>query len=480
MARASRPWSCVKGLPCGKHAQDARGAFPSGQMTSQSKASNSTVSPARLAAFEILQRVEQGGAFASVLLATQAEELQPNDRALCHELVMGVLRRRLWLDRLISHYSTRDSERLDVAVLIALRLGLYQLRFLSRVPASAAVNEAVNLVRRARLRSAEPFVNAVLRRATREADFDPATEIADPLQRLAVETSHPLWLIQRWVNDWGLDEAAAFAHANNEAAPTAFRIVNESVNQSVILDAFESAGVELLPSAIAPGAWRTSGGSGLLQELARDGRIYFQDEGSQLVASIVGARSGDCVLDVCAAPGSKTTHIADLKRAESFVVAGDLYDHRLRTVTAAARGQQLTNVHCVALDARHRLPFREAVFDRVLVDAPCTGTGTLRRNPEIRWRISAADIEDLAGRQSRILLNAARMVKPGGRLIYSTCSVEPEENEHVINRFIEQNAGFAALDLRVNSSLITSSGAARLWPHRDGSDGFFIAAFERK
>lgn len=461
------------------HAQDARATFPSGLMTRQSKASNSTVSPARLAAFEVLQRVELGGAFASVLLATQAEELQPNDRALCYELVMGVLRHRLWLDRLITHHTDLDPERLDMAVLIALRLGLYQLRFLSRVPASAAVNEAVNLVRRARLRSAGPFVNAVLRSATREPDYDPASEIDDPFERLSVETSHPQWLIMNWASSWGLDETAAFARANNESAPTAFRIVNENANQSVVLDALKSAGVEVWPSAIAHGAWRTNSAAGMPQNLARDGRIYFQDEASQLVAHVVGARSGDWVLDVCAAPGSKTTHVADLKRDESFVVAGDLYDHRLRTVKATARGHQLANVHCVTLDAQGTLPFREEGFDRVLVDAPCTGTGTLRRNPEIRWRITAGDIEDVAGRQNRILLNAARMVKRGGHLIYSTCSVEPEENEQVINKFSKQSAGFVPLNLRVNSSLVTSSGAARLWPHRHGSDGFFIAAFER-
>ena len=454
-------------------------------MTKQTKArkainSKPTVSPARLAAFEILRRVEHSGAFASVLLAAQAEDLQPSDRSLCHELVMGVLRRQLWLDHLIAHYADRDPQRLDLAVRLALRLGLYQLRFLSRVPASAAVNEAVNLVRLARLKSAQPFVNAVLRRATREQDFNPLAELSDPLDRLALETSHPQWLIRRWANSWGFDETASFAHANNEMAPVAFRIVNEPANQAEVLDAFQFAKAELLSSVIAPGAWRVRGAASLLQDLAHEGRIYIQDEASQLVSQVVDARSGDHVLDVCAAPGSKTTHIADLTREKSVVIATDRHDHRLRTVVAAAGAQSLSNIHCVALDALDPLPFPAARFERVLVDAPCTGTGTLRRNPEIRWRISPADIEDLADRQIRILLNAARMVKPGGRLIYSTCSVEPEENEQVINKFIEQTTGFERLVLPVNRSLITSSGAARLWPHKGGADGFFIAAFERQ
>ena len=204
----------------------------------------------------------------------------------------------------------------------------------------------------------------------------------------------------------------------------------------------------------------------MLQELALDGRIYIQDEASQLVAHVLDARPGERVLDVCAAPGSKTTHIADLTRGQSLLVAGDLHSHRLRTVVSAAAAQHLSNIHCVTLDALRALPFAAAAFDRVLVDAPCTGTGTLRRNPEIRWRISPADIDDLAGRQIRILLNAARMVKPGGRLVYSTCSVEPEENEQVINRFIDETTGFERLVLPVNPSLITSSGAARVWPQQ--------------
>ncbi|MCU1265545.1 MAG: Ribosomal small subunit methyltransferase RsmB [Acidobacteria bacterium] len=438
------------------------------------------VSPARVAAFEILQRVERDGAFASVLLASHAEGLQPHDRALCHELVMGVLRHQLWLDRLIGNHADRDPEGLDLAVRLALRLGLYQLRCLAKVPASAAVNESVNIVRRARLRSAGPFVNAVLRRATREFDFDPCTAIADPLERLAVETSHPLWLIQRWVSVRGFDETAAFARANNEPAPVAFRIVNETENYSAVITALQSAGVELRSSAIVPGAWLTSRAAGALQQLAQDGRVYIQDEASQLVAHVVGAGTGERVLDVCAAPGSKTTHIADLTRDGSIVVAADLYEHRLRTVVATAKGHHLANIQCVVLDARQSLPFHLSGFDRVLVDAPCTGTGTLRRNPEIRWRISPEDIEDLAARQIQILLNAVSMVRPGGRLIYSTCSVEPEENEHVIDKFFEQTAGFVPAGLPVNSSLMSRAGAARLWPHRGGSDGFFIAAFERE
>ncbi len=431
-------------------------------------------------ACEILQRVESDRAFASVLLAAHADELQPNDRALCHELVLGVQRRRLWLDRLMAHYARRDPEQLDTAVRVALWLGLYQLRFLSKIPASAAVNESVNLVRRARLRSAVPFVNAVLRRAASELNYDPVTETADPIERLAISTSHPLWLIERWVAHWGLEHTASFAQANNEPPPVSLRIVNSKLNQPAVLARFESAGVEILPSTFAAGAWRTKRAAVVLQEFAGSGLIYVQDEASQLVAEVLDARPGDKVLDVCAAPGSKTTNIADRLRDGGLVVATDLYEHRLRTVQATAATHGLSNIRCVAVDARDGLPFGEAIFDRVLVDAPCTGTGTLRRNPEIRWRISSDDIAELAERQLKILISASLWVKPGGSLVYSTCSVEPEENERVVSRFLGRTSNFVPASLAVNSKLITESGAARLWPQREGSDGFFIAAFTRR
>jgi 16S rRNA (cytosine967-C5)-methyltransferase len=221
-----------------------------------------------------------------------------------------------------------------------------------------------------------------------------------------------------------------------------------------------------------------------LTELAAEGQVYLQDEASQLAAELLGARPGERVLDLCAAPGSKTTQIADrtLDSAaiSTMIVASDQHQHRLRTVVSSAKLQGLRSIHCVVLDGLQPLPLAESSFDRVLVDAPCSGTGTLRRNPEIRWRISPADIQDLSRRQKELLFNAARVVKPGGRLIYSTCSIEPDENEAVVQTFLENNDTFKLCQLPLGSSLVTSFGAARTWPHRDGTDGFFICAFERK
>ena len=439
-------------------------------------------SAARRAAFEILRRVEEEGAFAAPLLASVGEELRADDRALCHELVLGCLRRQLWLDRLAQTFAGRDAATLDAPVRRALRLGLYQLRFLSRVPASAAVNESVNLVHEAGPRSAAGFVNAVLRRATRETRLDPAAGIADPTERLSVETSHPRWLVARWARALGEDEAARFAHANNERTPVAFRVNPLRAGADEILARLREAGVNAEPSRVAPGAWRVpeGGGGAALRELAAEGLIYMQDEASQLVAHVVGPRAGERVLDACAAPGGKTTHLALLAEDRALVVAGDRYEHRLRLVREAVARQGVTNVRAVEHDAEGALPFADASFDRVLVDAPCTGTGTLRHNPEIRWRITDADIRELAARQRRILLAASRAVRPGGRLVYSTCSVEPEENEEVVAAFLGECADFRQIPSDApDTRFLTDTGAARTWPHRDDADGFFVAAFRK-
>jgi len=419
------------------------------------------ISPARVAAFNILQQVENG-AFSSVLLAAEEPNLQPLDRALCHELVLGVLRWQLFLDRIAEHFSKRRVESLDAAVRIALRLGLYQLRFLTRIPASAAVNESVSLVRAARLSSATAFVNAVLRRAVREKEYDPAAEIVDPLEKIAVQTSHPVWLIERWANSFGLEEAEAFARANNTVPPTAFRVVEFRAKQSDVLSKLSAAGAVLKSSDIVKGAWRVSGATSLLRELSAAGEIYLQDEASQLAADALEVFNGDWVLDLCAAPGGKTTLMADRAGGYAGIVAADRSATRLATVVATALLHQFAGIDPVILDATEQLPFTPGTFNKVLVDAPCSGTGTLRANPEIRWRLAPADFANFAQQQKQILSRAVEVLMPGGRLVYSTCSVERDENEEVIE----------TIDLKLIKTL-------RTWPHRDGADGFFVGIFQK-
>lgn len=439
------------------------------------------VSPARHAAFEILRRVEEEGAFASVLLAADESGLRSEDRALSYEIVLGVLRRQLWLDALIEHYTGRPAAKLDAPVRRALRVGLYQLRFLSRIPQSAVVNESVNLAYFARLRSAAGLINAALRRAAREPEYDPAAKIQDPVERAAVNHSHPVWLIKRWADWFGLEETEKFAAANNQAPPTAFRVVARRNEAAHAIDELREAGARLEQSRIAPGAWRVEGAAQQVRELAAAGRIYIQDEASQLVAHLLDAKRGERILDACAAPGSKTTHIAGRANDEALVVAGDIHAHRLRQLLDSSRRQGLKGVHAVVHDAAEALPFARDAFDRVLLDAPCTGTGTLRRNPEIRWRITAEDIQALQLRQLRILRNSARVVGRGGRLVYSTCSVEPEENEQVVAAFLREESGWKLKRAQeADASFYTKEGFVRTWPQRDASDGFFMAVLERE
>lgn len=420
------------------------------------------------------------------------ETLRADDRALSHELVLGVLRRQMWLDKALGHFASRRIANLDLAVRVALRLGLYQLRFLTRIPPSAAVNESVNLVRAAGLQSAAGFVNAVLRQATRDPEYDPALEVGDPVEKLAIESSHPQWLIQRWVDTFGFDETAALARANNEPAPTAFRLTLKALQTEAshqIITELEAAGVALQPSLVAPDAWRvisrgtpeeSDGGKSraLLRQFSADGLIYFQDEASQLVSYLLRAKAGHRVLDVAAAPGSKTTHISALQ-PQARIFAGDIYEHRVRTLSGLATIQGASNIRLVVHDATSELPFAAATFDRVLVDAPCSGTGTLRHNPEIRWRLKPDDIAELELKQRRILRNSAAMVRRGGVLLYSTCALERDENEGVVEDFVKDHADFVPTPLQAAPDLATESGAIRTWPHRHDVDGFFIRAFKR-
>lgn len=440
------------------------------------------VSPARRAAFEILRRIDDEGAYSSVQLARADVNLNTKDRALCHELVLGVLRQQLRLDLTIAHFAARPAPSLDLPVAIALRLGLYQLRFLSRVPASAAINESVNLVKTARVKSAASFVNAILRRATREPNYDPAARVTDPAEQISVETSHPLWLIERWMAQFGLQEAAAIARANNEPAPVAFRFTAKAKRLNFgIDDMTQSAG--LPSSAIAPDCWRVVDARGdcavQLRQLATEGLIYFQDEASQLVAHLLGASGQDRILDVCAAPGSKSTLVAALAPAAK-IVAGELYEHRLRTTRELAELQGATNIDFLVHDATFHLPFAEKSFSRVLVDAPCSGTGTLRHNPEIRWRLKLSDIEKLVDKQKTILHHASAAVGVGGLLLYSTCSIEKAENESVASDFLENHRDFEIARLPSPPGLATDVGFVRTWPHRDDTEGFFVTGFRRK
>ena len=425
------------------------------------------ISPARRAALEILNRMDTDRAFSSVLLPQYEASLSPNDRGLCHELVLGVLRRKLYLDAIIDKFV--GTKKLDTVVRNALRIGAYQLTSLDKIPAYSAINESVNLVKAAKKTSAKGLVNAVLRRISEKA---PALEFADEVERVSIQTSHPRWLIEKWIDDFGFADAERIAAANNEIPNVAFR--STGVDNSA-LSAYHKG-------ELVEGSFVTSSIDRALREMADAGEIYFQDEASQLVAAVAGRDPKGQFIDVCAAPGGKTTQIAKAYSgiASTLIVAGDLHESRVGLLRATCKRQRADTVNIVRYDAERSLPFADESFDTVLVDAPCSGTGTIRHNPEIRYFLELSDFAELAKKQLAILRNASYLVRRGGRLIYSTCSIQLEENEQVCGQFLKESATFEKSRPVVPERIVTDSGFARTFPHRDGTDGFFIAQFERR
>lgn len=423
------------------------------------------ISPARTAAFDILQKIESEGAYSSVLLPLATESLDPRDRALSYEITLGVLRKKLLLDHLIGQ-KTRG-KKLDPEVEIAIRIGLYQLLFLDRVPKHAAIDESVSLAARAKKTSAKGLVNAILRAVDREGGRQ---EFPDYLEKVSIETSHPQWLLDRWAKQFGSDEAGKIAEANNSAPKAAFRLTARSNGVTLPEDLKKSEFVE--------GCLLADRQSAELRKLADEHLIYFQDEGSQLVGQIAAGMPGRRLLDLAAAPGSKTTQIAATGHF-SLIVAGDIHGHRIAVLSENCRQQGVDGVRLVQYDAEDGLPFAEGAFDTILLDAPCSGTGTIRHNPEIRYNLNESDISDLSAKQRRILENASKLLAPGGRLVYSTCSLEKEENEDVIQSFLTANIGWKLIIPQVQKSFLTAGGFVRTFPNRDQMDGFFVAVLEK-
>lgn len=438
------------------------------------------ISPARKSAFEILLRIDREKAFSSILLPQYEQNLDGRDSSLCHQLTLGVLRNKLYLDKVIEFFTNKKIGKFDLEVLIALRLGLYQLLFLEKIPPYSAINESVNLTKLAKKRSAGGLVNAVLRKA---ASGPIELEFADQIERISIENSHPRWIIERWVEQFDLSRAEAIATTNNSQANLTFRftkrfLLSSEIDQRRIREELD-ADRNVTKSELVQNCYKASRWTKRLNDLARSGLIYFQEEASQLTAETVKLENDHIFLDVCASPGSKATYIAAFKGGDAFVVAGDLHDQRIRGLALNAEKQEVKEIGIAMYDAERALPFKEDSFDVVLVDAPCSGTGTIRRSPEIRYSLKQKDFRDLASKQLSILKNASKLVKRGGKLIYSTCSIDIEENEKVVENFLFLNGDFSIVSPDVPDRFLTESGFARTFPDRDAIDGFFIATLAK-
>ena len=430
-------------------------------------------------AYGILRRVEEGGAFASALLERRPASRDPRDAALVTELVLGVLRRRAQLDHVVTQAASRPLDRIEPAVREALRVGTYTLLFLDRVPDFAAVDTAVTLVKEAGHAKAAGFVNGVLRRVAREGEalLPPAPSRGD-VPALALHLSHPAWWVERVVGRLGWDEAAALLAADNEPAATTLASTGPGVAEALARE-----GVLTQPGRYAPGSLRVTSGVPQHTRAFSTETFWIQDEASQLVVQLFGDRVGPRVADVCAAPGGKSLALAARLPEGGRIVALDRHAHRLRRVVANARRVGVKSIVVAAADMTREAPLA-GPFDDVLVDAPCSGTGTLRRHPEIRWRLRPDDLPALAARQRRILASSSALVRPGGRLVYAVCSLEPEEGESVVAAFLAENPAFERADPRPSlgpaAAWIGEDRALRTDPAHEAMDGFYAILLTRR
>jgi 16S rRNA (cytosine967-C5)-methyltransferase len=449
------------------------------------------IAPARVAAYQVLSAVSSGRADLPDALADARGTLRDDrDKSLTAEIVIGVQRWRATLDYLIGHFSKRPTERLDPEVLEVLRLSAYQLLHLTRVPASAVVDDAVNLTGRAGKRSARGLVNAVLRSISRARTALPLPNRPDSLDNeeaaldyLSITLSHPRWLARRWYRRYGFDATEAWLQFNNLPASLTLRANRLRNTPDELRERLQRESVLVDDAQFAPDALIVKSGQPLRSRGVGEGWFVVQDEASQLVALLARPQPNERVLDTCASPGGKTTAFAAVMGDTGLLVACDVREKRMellkRTVTACGA----TRVQLVRADLIQGLPFRDA-FDCVFVDAPCSGLGTLRRDPDIKWRRREEELAVLAAAQLAMLGRAAAAVAVGGRLIYATCSSEHDENEAVAARFLSASPHFVPLHpgtlaASIPDAVIDAAGHLRTYPHVHRLEAFFGAVFVR-
>jgi 16S rRNA (cytosine967-C5)-methyltransferase len=440
----------------------------------------------REVALETLLAIEKNQAYSNLLLNKMIEkhQLSSKDVGLLTEIVYGTIQRRDTLDYFLSPFLKKPS-KLEVWVKVLLRLSLYQMLYLDRVPDRAAIYEAVEIAKKRGHKGIASMVNGVLRAVQREG-VPSLEKIADPVERLAVETSHPIWLVKRWVKQFGMDEARKMCETNLLPPEQTARVNIARITVEEAIERLRQEGVEVTNGDVAPEAIKAVKGN-LAHTLAyKEGYLTIQDESSMLVAKALGAKENEYVLDSCAAPGGKSTHIAELMHNTGQVVSLDIHDHKVKLIQEQAERLHLTNIQTKVLDSRKVSEyFEKESFDKILVDAPCTGFGVLRRKPDIKYAKTENDIRQLAKIQREILAAVAPLLKKGGILVYSTCTIDQEENSDVIEDFLRHHPQFN-LDETLKERLpekvqpYVSEGNLQILPHYFGSDGFFIASLRKK
>lgn len=438
---------------------------------------------AREIAIKILNEVHEEGAYANVALARHLRkaDLSDQDRRFVTELVYGAVKAGDTLDWILRRYVNRPLKKIPPMVRDILRLGLYQIFYLDKVPASAACNTAVEITKKYSHAGTVKFVNAVLRTAVREPEKAAFPEgKGKATEGLALKSQHPYWLVKRWVKQFGFEEAEALCAFDNGQPVLSVRTNTLKTERPELMAALKEAGAEVQESQWTPeGILVTAHGA--LDNLAplQEGLCQVQDESSMLVAHVVDPQPGELIIDCCSAPGGKTTHMAALMENKGRIVAGDIYEHKLERIEENAKRLGIDIIEPTLLDAREVGEEYEDMADRVLVDAPCSGLGVLRRKPDARWNKRAEEIAALPPLQGEILDSAAKALKAGGVLVYSTCTIDPSENDEVVEAFLTRHPEFTLEQTGDFLPVKRSDKMVQLYPQRDGTDGFFIARLRK-
>lgn len=446
-----------------------------------------TMQNPRQLAFIALREIHKRGAFTDIALdrVLRGATLKSADRGLVTELVYGSVRRARSLDTIIDQLGKKKASQQPPDLRTILHIGLYQLRYQDRIPDSAAVNTTVELAKENGFQGLTGFVNGLLRQYVRLAknSTEPLNLPEEIVERLGVLYSFPDWMIKMWIEQLGREETQQLCEWFNQSPTIDLRVNLLRVSMEEVEAAMNEVGVEVQRVPHVPQALRVTGGIGTIQQLPGfdQGWWSVQDSSAGLVSHLLDPQTGEVVIDACAAPGGKTTHIAELMGDEGIIWACDRAASRLKKVQENAQRLQLKSIQICAGDSRN-LPQFTASADRVLLDAPCSGLGTLHKRPDIRWRSTPETVQELSVLQGELLAQAATWVKPGGVLVYATCTVHPQENEGVIQGFLERHPHWLIEPPFANSALATFAspqGWIKVWPHRHYMDGFFMVRLKQ-
>jgi 16S rRNA (cytosine967-C5)-methyltransferase len=439
-------------------------------------------------ALDALLSVYKNQSYSNLLLnnVINKSDLSQADTGLLTELVYGTIQRDRYLEYALTPFIA-NQKKLQDWVKVLLKLSLYQLQFLDRIPAHAVLNEAVEISKKRGHKGIASLVNGVLRNIQRNGTRS-IDEIENSVERISVATNHPEWLVSLWIKEFGEETTIKMCEENIKPPFQTARVNTSKVTLEEAIDMLNQEGVNVETGSLSPFAIKILEGNVAFTNAYKEGYISIQDESSMLVSQALGIKEGDEILDTCAAPGGKSTHIAELLNGTGSVTSLDLHKHKVKLIKDQANRLGLTNIHAITLDAR-KAPeeFEDQLFDKILVDAPCSGLGVIRRKPDILLKKEKADVENLQRIQVDILHEASKLVKSQGVLVYSTCTVGHDENIDVVQQFLEKNHEFE-LDTSLEKDLPqeikdftnVQNGYVQILPHYFGTDGFFIARLRKK